>query len=275
MEDKGKRFNQGKTRHGLIPGFAQEQFAKVLTMGAAKYGDHNWQLGMKWSKILDSLERHLNAIKLGQDFDKESGLLHASHIMCNAAFLTEYYQIYPQGDDRKNWYFSNYRIGLDIDDVLANFVGPFCERFKLDTPTSWHFDRDFRTKIDEVNKSKEFWVNLPVKTNPADIPFEPTCYITSRSIPKEWTEEWLDKNKFPACPVFQVGVDGCKVEIAQQQKLDIFVDDRFDNYIELINAGIFVYLFDAVHNQRYDVGHRRIKEVKEILGRFLDNTPNL
>ena len=59
----GKRFNEGKTRHDLTPPFAQEQYAKVLTMGANKYGDWNWQNGMPWSTILASLERHLQAIK--------------------------------------------------------------------------------------------------------------------------------------------------------------------------------------------------------------------
>jgi len=43
MIEIGKRFNAGKTRHDLTPAFAQEEYAKVLTMGAAKYGDNNWQ----------------------------------------------------------------------------------------------------------------------------------------------------------------------------------------------------------------------------------------
>ena len=33
-QDKGLRFNEGKTRYDLIPTFAQEQYAKVLTKGA-------------------------------------------------------------------------------------------------------------------------------------------------------------------------------------------------------------------------------------------------
>ena len=48
----GKRFNSGKTRHDLAPTFAQDQYAKVLTMGADKYGDHNWRNGMAWSKVI-------------------------------------------------------------------------------------------------------------------------------------------------------------------------------------------------------------------------------
>ena len=94
------RYNEGKTRYDLVPTFAHEQLAKTLTVGADKYGDQNWRKGMSWSSVIASLERHLAAIKRGEDYDLESGLLHSAHVMCNAAFLTEYYKIHPQGDDR-------------------------------------------------------------------------------------------------------------------------------------------------------------------------------
>ncbi len=99
-KDKGLRLNAGKTRHDLAPAFAQEQYAKVLTAGSLKYAERNWELGMRWSKVISSLERHIQAIKRGEDFDLETGILHSAHVMCNAAFLTEYYKIYPEGDDR-------------------------------------------------------------------------------------------------------------------------------------------------------------------------------
>ena len=35
--EKGQRFNEGKTRHDLAPAYAQEQYAKVLTLGSIKY----------------------------------------------------------------------------------------------------------------------------------------------------------------------------------------------------------------------------------------------
>jgi hypothetical protein len=96
----GKRFNTNKTRYDLATPFAQEQYAKVLTVGGLKYGDHNWQNGMPWTTVLASLERHVEKFKAGDDLDDESGLLHMAHVMTNAAFLIEYYKIYPQGDDR-------------------------------------------------------------------------------------------------------------------------------------------------------------------------------
>jgi hypothetical protein len=115
-------------------------------------------------------------------------------MMCNAAFLTEYYKIYPQGDDRDHAYLNAPKIGLDIDEVLADWVGHWTKHHGQEVPETWNFDRDIKSKFELLKDDKEFWLSIPVKTKPSDIHFEPHCYITSRSIPKEWTEEWLDKN---------------------------------------------------------------------------------
>lgn len=261
---EGLRFNEGKTRHDLVPTFAQEQYAKVLTKGAEKYAERNWEQGMKWSKVLASLERHLNAIKRGEDFDPETGLYHSAHVMCNAAFLTEYYKIYPQGDDRPHNYLKRPKIGLDIDEVLADWVGHWTTHHGQEVPETWNFDRHIGEKFASLGNDKDFWLSIPVKTKPSDIHFEPHCYITSRSIPKEWTEEWLDKNGFPTMPVYSIGIGESKVDVARKSGIDIFVDDRYENFVELTNAGIFTYLFDAPHNKRYEVGFRRIKNLKEL-----------
>lgn len=263
--DKGLRFNEGKTRHDLVPVFAQEQYASVLSKGAEKYAERNWELGMKWSKVLASLKRHILAFERGEDFDKETGLLHTAHIMCNAGFLTEYYKTYPQGDDRPHNYLKRAKIGLDIDEVLADWVGHWTKYHKQDTPEHWNFDRDIVSKFESLKDDKDFWLSIPVKTSPSDIPFEPHCYITSRSIPKEWTEEWLDKNGFPTLPVYSIGHGVSKVEAVKNSGVDIYVDDRFENFVELNNAGICCFLFDAPHNTRYDVGYKRIKSLSELV----------
>jgi uncharacterized HAD superfamily protein len=107
-------------------------------------------------------------------------------------------------------------------------------------------------------------LNIPVKTPPSEIPFEPHCYITSRSIPKEWTEEWLAKNGFPSVPVYSIPHGASKVEVAKEAGIDIFVDDRYENFVELNRAGICCFLFEAKHNLRYDVGYKRIKSLKDL-----------
>ena len=143
-------------RYNLVPPFAQEQYAQVLTKGANKYAERNWERGMKWSKVLASLERHLAAIKSGEDHDPETGLLHSAHVMCNAAFLTEYYKIYPQGDDRPHAYLDVPKIGLDIDEILCDWLGGWLKYWKIkDVPTSWFFDRNIMERFDTLRKSKK------------------------------------------------------------------------------------------------------------------------
>ena len=100
LDGSGKRFNEGKPRVDLLVPIALEAEAEVWAMGAKKYGDYNWQRGMKWTTVMASMLRHIFAMMKGEDFDKESGLLHAAHIKCNATMLIYYYYNYKEGDDR-------------------------------------------------------------------------------------------------------------------------------------------------------------------------------
>lgn len=263
-EDKGLRFNEGKIRHDLIPAFAQEQYAKVLTEGSKKYAERNWERGMKWSKVIASLKRHIQQIENGEDYDSETKLLHAAHVMCNAAFLTEYYKTYPQGDDRPHKYLSYPKIGLDIDEVLADFVGAMMKRFpKMKKRSIFWNDHHISDNFSQIKNDKKFWLGIEPKN--LNLPFEPHCYITSRPIDKSITEQWLKENGFPKAPVYSVGHNQSKIEIAKQAGIEIFVDDRFENFVELNKAGICTFLFDAPHNQRYNVGYKRIRSLSELI----------
>lgn len=98
----GYRSNSGKLRLSLISPWAQEGLARVLTFGAQKYAAHNWAKGLSFSETIDSLERHLAALKRGEDIDPESKLPHVDHIQCNAMFLSHYMALpeYRAFDDR-------------------------------------------------------------------------------------------------------------------------------------------------------------------------------
>lgn len=268
-KNKGLRYNEGKIRHDLFEPFAINELAKVFTKGSEKYAPRNWEMGMSWSKVLASLKRHLNAFESGEDFDKESELLHIAHVAWNAMALTSYYKIHPEGDDRPHSYLNPKKIGLDIDEVLAAWTPAWIKRWDIENiPQMWHFDRDIKTRFDLMQKTgelEEFFMSLEVLTNPNDIPFEPHCYITSRPISSEISEKWLDKNGFPHRPVYTVPFGVSKADVIHESGCEIFVDDRFDNFIELNKAGICCYLFDAPHNRRYDVGYKRIKSLKELV----------
>jgi hypothetical protein len=286
----GKRDNAGKLRYDLVNPLAMEGMVDILTYGAIKYEeDHNWENGMAWTKIIQSLKRHLACIEKGEDYDFypntcsackagdciiHSGKLHVDHIQCNAHFLAAYYRIFPQGDDRYLRNRPKPKIGLDIDDVICSWVEPWTKFNGQPIPTAWNFDWNLSEKFKEMaerrfvgQKSSDldvFYANLPVKENPEDIPFIPECYITHRPVNKEVTEKWLETNGFPLKPVFQVTSREDKLKVAKEMKLDIFVDDNFDTYQMMNQNGICCFLYDALHNRRHDVGFKRIKSLKEI-----------
>lgn len=102
IKGDGIRKNEGKLRVDLVPTQAIEGIAEVLTFGLDKYPERNWSKGMPWSKVYSSMFRHMLAFWKGEDLDKESQLSHIKHILSNAAFLAEYIETYPEGDDRPN-----------------------------------------------------------------------------------------------------------------------------------------------------------------------------
>ena len=100
---RGLRFNEEKIRYDLIPPLANREYAKVWTQALGKYPEGNWEKGMPWTEVIASAMRHLEAIRLGEDIDAESGLLHAAHLQANAAMLTEYYFTKQDFDNRKKY----------------------------------------------------------------------------------------------------------------------------------------------------------------------------
>ena len=102
-EVRGIRYNTDKLRYDLIPPLANREYAKIWTQALGKYPEGNWEKGMPWTEVIASAMRHLEAIRLGEDIDAESGLLHAAHLQCNAAMLTEYYFTKQDFDNRKKY----------------------------------------------------------------------------------------------------------------------------------------------------------------------------
>jgi hypothetical protein len=102
MEEQGGaiREDNGKNQLSLISPLAIESMGRILTQGAIKYERHNWRKGMKWSRCIDSLKRHLLEFEKGVDVDPESQESHLGHIMVNAMFLLEYATTHKGLDDR-------------------------------------------------------------------------------------------------------------------------------------------------------------------------------
>ncbi len=103
METKkevGLRYNENKERWSLVDFEALKTMVKVLEFGAKKYDDHNWKKGLKTTEVAESLLRHLTAYLNGEDNDKETGLPHTGHILCNAMFLSHMHEFKKEFDTR-------------------------------------------------------------------------------------------------------------------------------------------------------------------------------
>ena len=82
-----------KPRYDLLPSNAIEAMAQVLTFGANKYAPNNWKtVPDAVQRYQAALLRHAFAMLRGEINDPETGLPHAAHVMCCAAFIVELQQ---------------------------------------------------------------------------------------------------------------------------------------------------------------------------------------
>ena len=87
-EGPGLKFDDGKLRYDLLPFSVIDELVNILTFGAAKYGDNNWQNVEGFDRrYFAAAMRHLSAYAQGEIFDKESEELHLSHALTNIMFL--------------------------------------------------------------------------------------------------------------------------------------------------------------------------------------------
>lgn len=97
---EGYKADEDKVRIELVPPEFIFATAAVLTFGANKYADRNWEKGMKWSRPFGAAMRHLWAWWAGRgpttknflfgSMDGETGYSHLWHASCCLAFLVSY-----------------------------------------------------------------------------------------------------------------------------------------------------------------------------------------
>lgn len=100
MSEGGKKFDQEKPRLDLLPVDPLEEVAKVLTLGAKKYSERNWEEGILWGRCYAAALRHLFSWHRGETQDPETGLNHLAHAACNILFLLEFSKTHPELDNR-------------------------------------------------------------------------------------------------------------------------------------------------------------------------------
>jgi len=102
MHDSGKREQfktgavrdtaKGKARVDLISPYAQMRKGQWLRLGAEKYDERNWEKGMKISRCIASLERHIQEYKMGLTNED-----HLAAIAVNAEFIMHYEKMIKMG----------------------------------------------------------------------------------------------------------------------------------------------------------------------------------
>lgn len=296
MKHKSLRYNAGKERLSLLPN-SIKHVVEVYQKGAHKYstykindeiisgkdvkyedikhlnpevvydGSNNWKLGASWTQTIEAVERHISRFKSMSDRDNELGTYHLANATWGLLALLEYYEIYPEGDDREIPSLLDMNIGLDIDGVLADFNNHFLDYLNIEDKSPCNHWRDprFSRNFRKIVNDEKFWSTIPPLVDGKTLHFEPCCYITSRPVDSNITEEWLDRHGFPVAPVITVGVKGSKVQACIDQKVQVFVDDHYDNYKDITkNTATLCLLMDRSHNRKHNVGNKRIKSLEEI-----------
>jgi hypothetical protein len=87
----GMKFDKDKPQMELLPFNTLVEIAKVLSVGANKYGKYNWKMMEDTSRYEAALLRHYAAYQSGEMYDRETGLSHLAHLGCNALFLLYFF----------------------------------------------------------------------------------------------------------------------------------------------------------------------------------------
>lgn len=89
-----RKFDNQKNRWDLMPFRALDLVARIMTYGAQKYGDRNWESGLSEefaTRQLAAAFRHLQSHMTGVKFDAESGLPHLAHAATDVLMALELY----------------------------------------------------------------------------------------------------------------------------------------------------------------------------------------
>jgi hypothetical protein len=239
MSERAKRYNRGKRRYELAPSGPFGHLVDVYTRGAHKYsvykdkegnlikgqdiqfeelpelvaqgslelvedGANNWRKGASWMETIAAHDRHVSAWKNLEEIDSDLGTFHLANAAWGLFSLMEFAKTHPELDDRPRAFFQKKKIGLDIDGVLADFIGHLKKVCELgDHKVHYWNDPLILKAFEKVKKDPNFWSEIPPLIPGNSLLFEPHCYITARSIDPEITERWLDFHGFPKAIVLR------------------------------------------------------------------------
>ena len=102
MKKEFLKNDKDKPTFELLPIDLLADVNKVLQHGCIRYGLNNWRKaeGFKFSRCYNALLRHMFAWWQGEDNDRETGISHLAHAMCNLLFMMYHFKNNKQADDR-------------------------------------------------------------------------------------------------------------------------------------------------------------------------------
>lgn len=91
VSQSGIKNDDGKRRYHLMPRLAEAEIVDVLTFGAQKYDEHNWQNVRPLNdRYYSAARRHLAAFLSGERLDLDSNKHHLAHAACCVLFMLEH-----------------------------------------------------------------------------------------------------------------------------------------------------------------------------------------
>lgn len=115
----GSKFDGAKTKFGLVPPDSLKAVADVMTKGAEKYSANNW-VGLELSRVLDAMERHINAFRMGEEYASDSKQHHMAHVIANAMMAYHIVMNKPEQDDRLFKYLASSVNAYDMYDTNSS-----------------------------------------------------------------------------------------------------------------------------------------------------------
>lgn len=161
------------------------------------------------------------------------------------------------------------KIGIDIDDTITDTYYKVLEfvskekNIEFDILKSKNYDYDeLYDGVDYPPMGDFIWnnfykiiPNIKVKENAVEIMEKiiddghEIILITARSHAKpNQTKEYLKENKVPYTKFYECIHN--KGELAQDEKIDLFIDDSVKNCKQVLDRNIKVLLFDAPYNKK-------------------------
>lgn len=102
--EEGFKADAGKPRMDLIPPDVLLELGKLYALGASKYEDDNWKLGMDFKRVYAALQRHVLYWWGGEETDPIDGQHHLDSVIWCAIALRYYmlhYDTYEKFDSRR------------------------------------------------------------------------------------------------------------------------------------------------------------------------------